>query len=338
MNVDKHISELLFEHDCVIVPEFGGFVANYAPAKIHPVQHSFSPPSKKIVFNSNLRVNDGLLANHISSVAGGGYPQALRHIQHFVDSTRTELQQGRKVKVSDVGTLYLDVEKNIQFEPDDQVNYLLDSFGLAGFQSPGIKRDNGIRRIEKELRDRKAVPAERKKINLKRVIALTVAVPLLAAVIWIPLKTDILKNVDYAALNPFAKHESATLPKKAEAIPVIKDTTAAIILPSESSELPDPQPAEGVAAVVADSTAVAMEAPLNAAAPFHVVAGCFQVRENAEKFLIMLREQNISASIIGQNANGLYVVSCGDYQKRSDALDQLDTLRRLQPNAWLYRN
>ncbi|MGZ6416715.1 MAG: HU domain-containing protein, partial [Bacteroidia bacterium] len=24
--VDKHISELLYEHDCVIVPDFGGFV------------------------------------------------------------------------------------------------------------------------------------------------------------------------------------------------------------------------------------------------------------------------------------------------------------------------
>ena len=56
--IDKHINELLYNHDCVIVPEFGGFVTNYASAKIHPVQHTFTPPSKNIVFNKNLKNND----------------------------------------------------------------------------------------------------------------------------------------------------------------------------------------------------------------------------------------------------------------------------------------
>ena len=51
MNVEKHIGELLYDHNCVIVPDLGGFVANYAPAKIHPTQHTFTPPTKNIVFN-----------------------------------------------------------------------------------------------------------------------------------------------------------------------------------------------------------------------------------------------------------------------------------------------
>ena len=44
MKIEEHISELLFEHDCVIVPDFGGFVCNYAPARIDPVKHLFEPP------------------------------------------------------------------------------------------------------------------------------------------------------------------------------------------------------------------------------------------------------------------------------------------------------
>src|SRR3954469_6985215 len=116
--VDKHISELLYEHDCVIVPDFGGFVANYASAKIHPTQHTFIPPSKNIIFNKNLKNNDGLLANRIVVSEKANYPEALKYIGHFVENAAFQLKKGAKVKIEEVGTLYLDVERNIQFEPD----------------------------------------------------------------------------------------------------------------------------------------------------------------------------------------------------------------------------
>ncbi|MBA3284223.1 MAG: SPOR domain-containing protein, partial [Nitrosopumilus sp.] len=59
MKIDQHISQLLYHHDCVIVPGFGGFVTNSQPARIHPVQHQFYPPSKSLGFNIHLRRNDG---------------------------------------------------------------------------------------------------------------------------------------------------------------------------------------------------------------------------------------------------------------------------------------
>ncbi len=71
---------------------------------------------------------------------------------------------------------------------------------------------------------------------------------------------------------------------------------------------------------------------------FHLVAGCFQVEENAIRFVETLQKQNLSAAIIGKNNNGLFVVSCGDFATRREANDQLDNLRKLQPNAWLYKN
>jgi hypothetical protein len=115
--IEKHISTLLYEHDCVIVPNLGGFVANYAAAKIHPTQHTFMPPSKHLVFNKNLKNNDGLLANHIATQEKTNYPEALKYIDHFVSDINSELKRGSKVKIDDVGTLFLDVERNIQFEP-----------------------------------------------------------------------------------------------------------------------------------------------------------------------------------------------------------------------------
>ena len=48
----QHIEALLLENDCVIVPNFGGFVAHYAPATYVKEENLFLPPTRIIGFNS----------------------------------------------------------------------------------------------------------------------------------------------------------------------------------------------------------------------------------------------------------------------------------------------
>ncbi len=344
MKVDKHIGELLFEHNCVIVPNFGGFVANYAPAKIHPTQHTFTPPSKNIVFNKNLNTNDGLLANHIASTTKTSYPEALNTINQFVSTTNTQLKKGEKVTFAEVGTLHLDVERNIQFVPTT-TNYLLDAFGLPQFQSPAIQRDNISKRIEKQFKDRDAIPSEKKKINIKRYVAIAILIPFIFGMIWIPLKTDLLKNINYSNLNPFASKgitknviikKVATPAKlkiiKAAPLLIKNDTTT-----NYTATIPANKTTEDVKA---DITKVAVNNVDNmnlSDLKFHLITGCFQIENNAINFVIYLKNQNLSASIIGKR-NGLYVVSCGNYATREDALNNLNQLRIAQPNAWLLKN
>lgn len=334
MNVEKHIGELLYDHNCVIVPDLGGFVANYAPAKIHPTQHTFAPPSKNIVFNINLKNNDGLLANQIASFEKKTYSEALKYIDYFVKELNLQLKKGVKVKIDEVGTLFLDVERNIQFEPA-ATNFLLDAFGLDAFHSPAIKRDAIAKRIiEKEFKDRGPVPLEKKKSNVKRYVAVAIALPLLFAMVWIPLKTDLLKNVNFSDINPFAKKE-IKIPetKTVKTIPLVNnDTTIAKLVIKDTIVQP-----VVTTMIAADTTAVAKN-EIDLSKKFHLVAGCFQIEDNAINFVKTLQSQNLNAAIIGQNNKGLYVVSCGDYLTRKDALRELILLRRAQPNAWLYRN
>jgi len=354
--VEKHISDLLYNHDCVIVPQLGGFVANYACAKIHPTQHMFTPPSKKIVFNTNLKNNDGLLANHISQVENTAYPEALKHIHHFVDETTTQLKEGKKVKISDVGELFLDVERNIQFEPDANSNHLLDAFGLSQFQSPTINRGSIGKRIEKEFVDRRAIPAEKKKINVKRYAALAIAMPLIFAMIWIPLRTDLLKNVNYSNLNPFASKEKPTYTplKKSETIEFKKEDfeTAPLVDNTDTAKYKSIKLTDNtttsvtvkafpdlVETVKADSTAVNVNtAAIDANTGFHIVAGCFLVHDNAINFVKKLKQQNLNASIIGKNDKNMYVVSCGDFTTRTSADNELQKFRNKGVTVWLYKN
>ena len=70
MNLSKYIVDLLVKNNCVIVPNFGGFIANYNPAIIDELRHKIYPPSKRILSNPNLLSNDGLLANYVSTQVG----------------------------------------------------------------------------------------------------------------------------------------------------------------------------------------------------------------------------------------------------------------------------
>jgi hypothetical protein len=351
MKVDKHISELLYEHDCVIVPEFGGFIANYAPAKIHPTQHTFIPPSKNISFNKHLKSNDGLLANHIAISEKTSYPEALKHINTFSITTNAQLKQGQKVRIEEVGSLFLDTEKNIQFEPET-TNYLLDAFGLTQFQSPAIKRDTITKRIEKEFTDRTPVVAvQSNKVKIKRYVALAITVPVIASMIWLSVKTDVFKNVNYSSLNPFSikvkeavdySKKTATQTKeltatdvKPIAIVVAKDTLNNTHLSTSQPVTASLLENKEIGIVKADSTKVERaNLPVSPELKFHLVTGCFQVPENADRFVNTLQDQNISASIIGKR-NGLLVVSSGNFATKEEAMAQLLVLKKSQPEAWL---
>jgi len=140
VKIDHYISELLFDHDCVIVTDLGGFITNYKPATINPALHVISPPSKKLAFNAFLKNNDGLLANHIAQRTYLNYADACDVIRDYVKEASSGMKNGQKLKIDKVGVLYLDEEERLQFLPDHHANYLIESFGMAPVHAPVIKR------------------------------------------------------------------------------------------------------------------------------------------------------------------------------------------------------
>ena len=64
MLIEKYICDLLYEHDCVIIPSLGGFVTNYRKAGIDLKTMGFA--SSKDFSLMELNNNDGLLINHIA--------------------------------------------------------------------------------------------------------------------------------------------------------------------------------------------------------------------------------------------------------------------------------
>ena len=353
MSIDQYISELLFDYDCVIIPEFGGFISNYAPARIHPTQHIFNPPSKRIVFNTNLKNNDGLLANHISLCEKISFVDATKIISKFVERCNDELKSGNKLIIKNVGLLFFDVERHLQFEPDGSINYLIESFGFSDIHSPAIQRDNYIHGIEKHFKDRPAIPAERPKINVKKYVRLLLAAPLVFAALWIPLKTDLLKRINYSDLNPFAKEsplvplskgesQSASVSKgegQSTSVSLPKGEGQSASVSKGESQSPSATLAKRDLTQQPIKTAVAkVHIKKNKGKRFHVVGGCFKIIENAQRLITQLKSRNIDAAIIGQTNTGLYIVSYGDYASKKQARK---VLARIKANnnaeAWLLK-
>lgn len=125
----EYISDLLFLHDCVIIPEFGGFICNYKSAYIDENSGLICPPSKDILFNRNLTHNDGLLVNWIACKENITYEKATVQLTLFCEDLKIKLNQKQRVAFGDIGVFFTDRRFNIIFEPAKN-NFFAEAFGM----------------------------------------------------------------------------------------------------------------------------------------------------------------------------------------------------------------
>ena len=222
MDIRVNIARLLEEHDCVILPGFGGFIGNYMPARIDPVGHSFVPPSKKILFNINLKQNDGLLYNRLVTDEGISYEDALSAVNEMITGIRHNLKSGKSFIVPEVGRLYSGSEGTLQFEQEKDSNLLLDAFGLQTFVSPPVSRNSYTDRFEKVLVTQpKDNPVNRRQFPRSLKWAAMLAIPIGAAAIIGITQYGKLRNpsVNNAGIlsSVFSRFSESSLVEKKEA-------------------------------------------------------------------------------------------------------------------------
>jgi hypothetical protein len=341
LRIDGYIKVLLFNHNCIIIPSFGGFVGNYKGAEIHPTQHIFSAPCKQLVFNKNLTTNDGLLANLIVQTEKVTYSEALEIIDKDVFKIKHQLSLGEKVELKSIGFLRLDVEKNIQFSPVSITNYATASFGLQSFQSSAIKRGGFVAEVGKTFKDR---PAVKTKANLKkyRKYALPLLVLPIAFLLFLSPFSSLVKDKiqlqssgffntnDTKLYQPELHHFNLPM---AEIIPMQVFEESPSITPAK--EINNDFAVEDTTSVFTPVVQTHLETNL---ASFTLISGCFAVIENAEKQVAQLKLKNINASIIGKTKNGLYRVGCGSYNSASEANEAMLSLKSQQTEVWVLKN
>ena len=228
---DQYICELLFTNDCVIIPGLGGFVSNTRSTFLNPSQHTFTPPSKKVAFNSSLRTNDGLLAHYISQEENITYHEANEVISAYVDDVFRKLALGEQISIEEVGTLSMDMEKHLQFEPETNSNFLLSTFGMTSIHSPAIKREEAAMEVVKG-ENNTVTKGPKKRTKLWKIIELVPAAAVLAIMIFNPRVVHTLNNNLGNIISVPVPNEIKTtdIPKEK------KDDTKTVELPVENTQ------------------------------------------------------------------------------------------------------
>ena len=317
MDLISYIRELLLKHDCVIIPEFGGFIGNYKPAQIDRESHGFFPPQKMISFNRNLSQNDGLLIGKISERESISYDEAKNIVEDFVKTLKDRLANGETVVFEQIGSFSNNREGNVLFEPDRNVNYNLDAYGLSSFKYEPL-HDYGV---EHSI---KSEPSYSKKISRKKIWwSAAVIIPAAALIAALSFNTDIFKkDVEFSSLNPLATTEL-----ESNETAINEESTVEIV------EVKVPEVKEEEVNI-----AEPVVAPIVNKETFSVVTGSFKVKGNAESQVSALSKAGYAAEIT-ETSNGFYRVSVGQYGSMAEATSQQEILISKDfPGCWIKKN
>ena len=332
-NVDKYIGELLFEHDCVIIPSFGGFVARNTSAYYAKTGHVMLPPSKSIVFNKNVSNNDGLLAGYIMQQEEANYQQANSIIENFVSHCRQQLETHKRFEITGLGILYKNTENTILFEQDTRINHNTHAFGLPAVNAVKITRKEQVIEVKPELQYRQITPVKKSKPTRRIVMAASLTL-LIITLLFVATKQNPLNNV-LATFNPFVAAKKTTLPEEVK--------TKNIAIPADANLKKEPVVGKHVITpdtVSTDKTNVVKTTETVKEwykQPYQIVVGCFAVKQNAYKLINQLEQQNLPASIAGQNAKNLYVVSVAGFDDEAVARKKLIQIKEQYTSAWLFK-
>ncbi|MGY5352350.1 HU domain-containing protein [Wenyingzhuangia sp. IMCC45533] len=307
MQLSKYISDLLYRYECVMIPNFGGFVSNTIPSMIN-TNHQFTPPTKNISFNVNLQQNDGLLINHIAKSLHISFDTAANQVQEVVNQWKNDLET-KSLSLDQIGRFSMENEQLV-FEPINSINYLSSSFGLSNLDADFVLRNNIV--AAKEVA---AVVAEQKKSYGKYIAAAAIVIGgfLIGGNIYvnnlanqqeIAAQQEITQQIQQASFNILNPLPAITLKVEKEVV-------------------------EEVTEIIEEEITY----------KYHIIAGAFKEADNAVKKVNMLTNKGYDAKIMGLNKWGLTQVSYASFNDKREAINKLNAIRKKDnKHAWLYIN
>ena len=309
MNINSHISALLYRYQCVTVPGFGAFLTEIQTTQLNGSAVTFNPPTKVVSFNANIKNNDGLLANHISLAEKITYQEAVLSISNVVESWMQKLQSRETLSIENVGNIKLSSEMTWFFEPINNTNYLTSSFGLANFISPSIKREE----LKKVVEDLEQV----------------------APILFTPEKKKNYSYLKYAAASVLFFSVAGIFGYKYHYDTQIEQQTL-LVEKSVQDKVHDKiqEATFFINAPLPEVNIAIKEDIVNQ--PYHVVAGVFSSEQNAKNAYADLIQKGFKAELAEKTKNGMNPVYFQSFANYDEAKVFLDSVRNSSNNqAWL---
>ncbi len=330
-SIDYHIFNLLFEQDCVVVPNFGGFITNYKKATLE--EGKISPTSRWVAFNGLLNTDDGLLTNYIAKVENVSREEASKHLKSFVDGVKTNLYEKQVVTFNKIGSFSANQEDKVVFFPDNGLNFYAECFGLPSILAtkrrsqpmsapvvhavvkPALPVEASVQPLVTTDRQPVMPSYPRKKIKLLPALA-TLLVAVLIGV-W-SLRSKSVNRTNLGSVLPFTTQDS----EKNNIQPEVNKPAAQV--PSE----PLPQAVEEK---TSNDTKVWQ---------YFVIVGSYSSRENAEKYLMAIKEEGFTQAliIVPTHNEKLFKVAASVYTEENLARSKATEFKKtLSTTTWVFK-
>lgn len=352
ITVDKYIRKLLFEHDCVIIPEFGGLLTHHVAAHYDSVNSLFLPARRRLAFNEILKIDDGLLTYYVAAHEKLSREEAAHQIRRYVDLLRQQLNEGGSVNMEAIGVFATNSEGKLLFEPDYSQNYTSGCFGLYSLQVREVNRE-GLETEEKSV----LIDSEVEMVDMGATLTTNsrpawynwaAAAVFVGAVTLLSALSSTSENPSLlSTLNPFETVKDFSLDSYTPAevntpAPVVKIEEAPVIV----KEVPKPKLAllevvayvpkrearTSEAKVVSETirltnkpqpAKVPMATPKETSNRYFLIAGSFGGVKNANVLKEQLIRKGFTESSVLENAGGKLVkVSAGSFASMESAMRQ----------------
>lgn len=346
----KGLKEQLFFNDYLVLPNFGGFVLKRTLSHFSASSALLLPPAKTVSFNAQLKQNDGIFVQWLQNELKCDATQAVNHLTDFAEYCKSLLHNRGRLTIDGIGFFYLDFESNICFEPQQQSNFLRESFGLSPLSLKELEPEI-IQKQETIFADRVISREEietlktevKKQRNYRKLAAAAVSGAVLFSALLIivstakikgPLKSAVFGSETKSVYSPITYSDLNLKTLSSEKKDYVADANGIASLTLDNNKIIAVKAFEAEAsttAIVKNTSSKNYSSKGN----FQVVLGCFSVLNNAAKMVKKLSQQQIKAAVSGQNEKGLYIVSGGAYNSKDEALIQLAEIKTAYPNAWI---
>lgn len=313
MGIAQHIEALLYRYQCVVVPSFGAFLTQNKPAFLQKESNTFFPPSRELSFNAQLQSNDGLLVNHIAQIEKMPYEEALKRVEIIAEDWMQEVREKGQLRLEGLGEFRLNSEGKLRFRPFERTNFLTASFGFSPIMASPISREVLKQEVE-ELEERGpfAITPEKRGVFGLQPYAKYAAIVFLAIASGLSIYSW---NTNHSKALSLAQNEAQKQ--------VVEKIQSATFFAGNPLELP--------------TLILEVSKPEPEKLAYHIIAGAFRIRENADRKIEQLKSKGFQAGYVGENRYGLHQVAYASFADEQKAVEVLMQIKRSGAgDAWLY--
>jgi hypothetical protein len=324
----------LKQEPLVVLPSFGGFVKDHAPASLDEKRNRVHPPMDTVIFNAKLSHNDGMLLAAASQELEITYSAADKWLTDAISEIRFRLNNGETVKLDGLGELKTSTEGMVEFKAVGTPAIQDEFFGLKPISLSPVEKDN-VDKLREAATKVRTLP-------IKRIASYAAAAIAVGFMVWLPIQNGALNNGKMLVhqLNPLAETTESSykarhyndewLSKGFEQKDALADKFKQEYLKVQLVENSNNVIVVRTDAIPSEELTIEEEAPtaeteIATAASYKVIAATFGSKGEAADYVAKMIKRGFGAEYAGTE-NGNHLVAYGTYDSLDDANKMLKSV------------